>query len=289
MNLMCVIGKHKWDACKCSVCGKAQDHDWNKDCNKCTRCGVERKDSHRWEGCKCPLCGEFRNEGHDWSNDYEPCSRCGVRPSASIFKAAKDGNEQAVNSLLSKFVNKFGRYVTETKDDDGYSVLMLASKNGLTETVKLLLSLGVSVNAVGSVGGSRSWHADPSNLRDDSLDMAKPPKLTPSALILACTNGHIEVVKLLLEKGADVNSRNSDGDTPLIFAVRCGHAGLVKLLLEKGADASVKGLCGQTALYWAMGDRQVDEILDMLCVHKWNGSKCSVCERVLQGKPLDPS
>jgi len=37
-----------------------------------------------------------------------------------------------------------------------------------------------------------------------------------------------------------VNSRNSDGDTPLIFAVRCGHAGLVKLLLEKGADASVK-------------------------------------------------
>ncbi|MBN1972555.1 MAG: hypothetical protein JW787_02880 [Sedimentisphaerales bacterium] len=38
MGLMCSLGKHKWDKCKCSVCGKTQ-HEWNKNSEACTRCG----------------------------------------------------------------------------------------------------------------------------------------------------------------------------------------------------------------------------------------------------------
>jgi ankyrin repeat protein len=43
-------------------------------------------------------------------------------------------------------------------------------------------------------------------------------------------------VKLLLEKGADVESKNSIGQTPLLSAAWNGHEAVVKLLLEKGAE-----------------------------------------------------
>jgi len=42
--------------------------------------------------------------------------------------------------------------------------------------------------------------------------------------------GHIDVVKLLLEKGADVNAADQFGQTPLYWASRIGHIDVVKLL-----------------------------------------------------------
>ncbi|PMD56795.1 ankyrin, partial [Hyaloscypha bicolor E] len=52
-------------------------------------------------------------------------------------------------------------------------------------------------------------------------------------LYWASGNGHIDVVKLLLEKGADVNAAEQDGQTPLRWASESGHVNIVKLLLEK--------------------------------------------------------
>jgi ankyrin repeat protein len=46
------------------------------------------------------------------------------------------------------------------------------------------------------------------------------------------------VVKLLLEKAVDVDSKDSYGRTPLSWAAQNGHEGVVKLLLEKGAEKS---------------------------------------------------
>ena len=70
-------------------------------------------------------------------------------------------------------------------------------------------------------------------------------------LILAAGRGHIEIVKLLLENGADVNSRTKDGDTALIVASKAGHTNVVKLLLERGADVNAKNRNGRMALMGA--------------------------------------
>jgi ankyrin repeat protein len=67
----------------------------------------------------------------------------------------------------------------------------------------------------------------------------------------AAENGHEEVVKLLLEKGADPNSQAYDGRTPLLFAADRGHEAVVRLLVKKGADIKAKDNFGATALHWA--------------------------------------
>ena len=60
-----------------------------------------------------------------------------------------------------------------------------------------------------------------------------------TALTCAAHGGHMETVKVLLEKGADVNASNSSDWTPLVSAAYAGHTGIAKFLIEKGADVDV--------------------------------------------------
>jgi len=77
----------------------------------------------------------------------------------------------------------------------------------------------------------------------DSKDNAG---LTP--LIRASRNGNAEVVKLLLDAGADKDAKDNDGWTPLILASLFGKTKVVKLLLEYGADKDSKSNYGSTPL-----------------------------------------
>ena len=75
-----------------------------------------------------------------------------------------------------------------------------------------------------------------------------------SPLWRAAAEGNEAVVKLLLEKGADLEARDSLGcRTPLWWAARNKHEAVVKLLLEKGADLEARGSLDQTPLWYAAG------------------------------------
>ena len=78
MRIKCLFGRHLWDGCKCSECGKTRDeeHDWSSDCQKCVRCKMTREIAHEWDGCKCTGCGKTRDEEHDWSSNCQECTRC---------------------------------------------------------------------------------------------------------------------------------------------------------------------------------------------------------------------
>ena len=67
----------------------------------------------------------------------------------------------------------------------------------------------------------------------------------------AAVNGHEDVVRLLLERGAEFELKDSKGRTPLSWAAENGHKGVVWLLLEKGAELESKDRESQTPLSWA--------------------------------------
>ncbi|KAK5991264.1 Ankyrin repeat domain-containing protein 50 [Cladobotryum mycophilum] len=82
---------------------------------------------------------------------------------------------------------------------------------------------------------------------------AKDSEYGKTPLSWAAENGYEAVVKLLIENGADVESKDSKySQTPLSWAARRGHEAIIKLLIEKGADVEAKDSeYGQTPLSWA--------------------------------------
>ena len=77
-----------------------------------------------------------------------------------------------------------------------------------------------------------------------------------SALMLASYHGNIEIVKMLLEKGAKVNIQNEKKVSALILAADQGNVEVLKQLLEIGADVNLKGEGGSTALLSALLPKQ---------------------------------
>jgi len=71
-------------------------------------------------------------------------------------------------------------------------------------------------------------------------------------LLWAAWGGHVEIVKLLLDKGADVNLPDSGTKiTPLHMAVNEGHVEIVRLLISRGSKINAQDLTGGTPLHHA--------------------------------------
>ena len=102
------------------------------------------------------------------------------------------------------------------------SPLMMAALKGNLDLCRKLVERGADVNKTG-------W--------------------TP--LHYAATNGHVEVMNLLLEHHAYIDAESPNGTTPLMMAAQYGTAAAVKLLLEAGADATLRNQLGLTAIDFA--------------------------------------
>ena len=74
---------------------------------------------------------------------------------------------------------------------------------------------------------------------------------------LAATMGHADIVEVLAEAGADLNSRAVDGATPLIAAALFGKIDVLNILLKHGADPTLSDVNGLTPLAAAQTDMQI--------------------------------
>eukprot|EP01087_Luapelamoeba_hula_P014607 TRINITY_DN4315_c0_g1_i1.p1 TRINITY_DN4315_c0_g1~~TRINITY_DN4315_c0_g1_i1.p1 ORF type:complete len:1175 (-),score=146.41 TRINITY_DN4315_c0_g1_i1:144-3668(-) len=98
--------------------------------------------------------------------------------------------------------------------------------------------------------------ADPNIVVDTSqwdwlADRPKSEPTTDTLLHTACQQGRLQVVQGLLNAGAVVNVLNSGRWSPLFSAASNGHIGIVALLLQNGADPEQWDVQGQTALHVA--------------------------------------
>lgn len=67
----------------------------------------------------------------------------------------------------------------------------------------------------------------------------------------AATSGHVEIMELLLENHAYIDAESPNGTTPLMMAALYGSPASVKLLLDSGADAVLRNQLGMTAIDFA--------------------------------------
>jgi ankyrin repeat protein len=147
---------------------------------------------------------------------------------------------------------------------DGITALMLAAENNKPEILKLLISRGADPNRQDNNGWTAVLKAAYQGNAACIEILATHSKLElDRALLVATLMERKDAVKVLLDNGAEIDFRASDGRTPLILAASKGNKELVEMLLRAGADVSLTDNAGQTAqtVATAKGFNDVVELL----------------------------
>src|SRR5262245_55817605 len=89
--------------------------------------------------------------------------------------------------------------------------------------------------------------------------------LVPPDMIAACRKGRIKRMRAYIEAGASVNGLDqTDGHRPLTAAAAAGRLDVVKLLLDLGADANLNDDYGEPPLIAAVGKGHLDVVKALL-------------------------
>ena len=153
-----------------------------------------------------------------------------------------------------KWLNKGGEPDTLCHELGGYSILHFAAAKGKLSVAQEVLRRGAKID-----------------LRSRSLEGAGN-----TALMVAARAGRHELVKVLMERKADLDLQNFEGATALIFAAGNAERECVRLLLEGKANADLRHKDGRTALQTAQGNRHsktAELILQLAPVARPNEAK----------------
>ncbi len=183
----------------------------------------------------------------------------------ALMRALLAGHTTTAQVLLDHGAN------ISAADEAGRTALILClqSDQGIP-AAKLLLAHGADVTHRAKDGDSALREALIGNRRDIAIVLLKRgadanlrgvdaagsftingitwPNAGGTALMWASRNSLLDLMKALLDHGADVNARDAQGRTALMWAAYLNHADAVRLLLRRGADAGLKDGRGQTAL-----------------------------------------
>lgn len=169
----------------------------------------------------------------------------------SLNLAARSGHLNVIRVLLT------ARLGINEINCEGWTALSVAAEKGDSATVSFLLENHAETETFFSLVtplfvAAQNGHVKVVKLLLDAgakRDAVDVDGTTP--LCIAVQNGHFNVVELLLEAGADINATSSNGVTPLVIAAYTGYYDIVKLLVERGADIEKVTKEGYSPLYAA--------------------------------------
>lgn len=199
-------------------------------------------------------------------------------------------NEQGETALTYAIQNKDPKVIrvlleradVNLKDEQGNSPIHLAIKKDKEDIFDLLLEKNADVNTGGKSGKTQNQTAlyvavlkGRKDLVQKLLEKGADPNIADSdgafplseAVVNAGSNP--QIVKLLIDKGANINAQESNKATALIYAAANKQISaqmrreIVKILLDRGADKTIKDEKGRSALDWAKqnGNEETAELL----------------------------
>ena len=183
-----------------------------------------------------------------------------------LYTACKEKHFQVAKLLIEKGAG------INIQDYNGFTPLMAllsnTSENEILDFVTYLIANGADVNAM----SSKTWIPTESTSKNEStLHTLNSEFAGWTPLMVAVAMGHVNIVKLLLDKRADITPKPHDqfcsyyytGWTPLMMSAANGHLEIAKLLLGKGAGINNKTKDLRTSLHIAarMDQKEIAEYL----------------------------
>uniref|UniRef100_A0A6A7FX52 Ankyrin-1-like n=1 Tax=Hirondellea gigas TaxID=1518452 RepID=A0A6A7FX52_9CRUS len=201
---------------------------------------------------------------------------------------ATDGGH---TTIVEKLCIEGGR--VNSLDNSERTPLILAAMRGNLECLNVLLCHGSPPN----VHDTQDWTAMSYAVeRQDVavverlLSAGASPLQTPHLLHRSVRHRNLHITKLLLNSGAAVNKRSDDGDAPMLIAARNCSSDIVKLLLQHGADPNIRhGVHCGTALHCVVEatiDDEYEEFVAILSLLLKAGAKMNVAAQITGDTPL---
>jgi ankyrin repeat protein len=236
--------------------------------------------------------------------------------------AAADGADNGDDAAAAVGLTGFARGQNAVKDGGALTPLVYAVRANDLDSVKVLLAAGADVNQTTGYGWSpllvatqNRYYKLGAYLLEHGADVNLPNKGLWTPLYLATDNrniesgdypvrkgdmDHLEYIKLLLDKGANVNARmkdstetrtvftnqwlNEEGATAFLRASQSGDVVLMKLLLAHGADPKIETNLHVSALQVAAGIGWVEGI-----TYEWSTEQTVQAVKMLLDLGLDPN
>lgn len=187
-----------------------------------------------------------------------------------VYVAARDGLTVSLYAILGERDAADQKRLLEVKtlhEGHGITPLMVAAKSGHAKIVQLLVSkfcpdleATCTVNFDGVIieGATALWVACGAGHLEVAKVLVKAgaeinhlTKIHSTPLRAACFNGNHLIVEFMCDAGADPNIANQFNNTCLMIAAYKGHLKVVKHLLKRGVDPNVTANCGATSLHFS--------------------------------------
>jgi len=201
-------------------------------------------------------------------NNIPICSKSGHKSLARHLAEAKR------QKIVAPYIKRHAKSIINCEDSQGVLPLANSALENRQETFQLLLKLGASANhLVGENNLSLLHHY--SGEPKGNLDIIKIlikyganvnaiTNSGDSPLTIASRHNRIDVIKILIESRANINFKGIKGQTALIYASGLGYVDIVKYLLKKGADLEVTENQNITALFYAAANNQKETLKELL-------------------------
>lgn len=166
------------------------------------------------------------------------------------------------NRRLAVLLTPNFRRLALQEDNATAALYCAAAANANEDLVRLLLEEGEGISVLKNIASrAQALHTAPGKVSDEVLGFVRSQGANlvlkdGIALHWAAAKGRIALVRLLLDKGADVGMRDTRGSITALHQACTGPAQnekVISLLLDKGADIAARDIHGSPVLDWAVG------------------------------------